>query len=447
MTWRSSVRPAVVTDGEAAVNLHRRIWLNGAAGLLALLAIDIRYGTVAWAQGAVPVFSNTGPAAETYGAERGYPTPPAMVPLNRLTPELMVGFYSHYDQVRRLRTVPTSPRPVALNRAPAEIAPVYGYDGRIKSLADYLDAHPVTGLLIARGDTILYEHYRYGRTDRDRFMSQSMAKTVIGMLVGIALDEKAIKSIDDPASAYVIELAGTKFGATPIRALLQMSSGIAYRETYQPDDDSAKLGYAVFAPDAKGAIAAVTQFNTRAAPPGVRFNYSSADTEVLGLVLSRAVKMPVAEYLSARIWSKLGAEADAAWDIDPSGQEIAFCCMVATLRDWTRFALMLANDGAWNGQQIVPRQWVVDATTAAADSRLAPGRLSPILGYGYQTWISAGERRRFSMIGIHGQNILIDPVTRIVLVHTAVRPNPAPTSSGVELSALWYAVLAQYGQR
>ena len=90
---------------------------------------------------------------------------------------------------------------------------------------------------------------------------------------------------------------------------------------------------------------------------------------------------------------------------------------------------------------------MIDATTARPDSYLAPGKLSPILGYGYQTWISAGERRRFSLIGIRGQTMLIDPVSKMVLVHTAVRLNPAPDPSGVEIAALWYAVLAQYGPR
>lgn len=397
--------------------------------------------------GAAPVFSQTGPSADTYGAARNYPVPGQILPLDKLTQDLMVGHYSHYDQFRKLRPVPTSTGPSPLKRAAAEIAPVYGYDGRIKTMADYLHDHPVTGLLIARDDTILYEHYQYGRTDRDRFMSQSMAKTVIGMLIGIAVSEKFIRSIDDPVSTYVVELAGTEYGATPIRALLQMSSGIAFRETYQPGDDVNKLAYAVFAPDGVGALAVIKQFNTRVAPPGAQFNYSSADTELLGLVLNRATKMPVAQYLSTRIWQKLGAEAEAAWDVDQSGQEIAFCCMVATLRDWARFALMLAHDGSWNGQQIVPRQWVIDATSVQAGSYLAPGKLSPILGYGYQTWISAGERRRFSLIGIQGQSILVDPVTKIVLIHTAVRPNAAPNSSNVELSSLWYAVLAQFGPR
>lgn len=395
-----------------------------------------------------PTFSDTGPGADAYGADKGYPVPGKWHPLDRMTRELMVGFHSHYDLTRPVRGVATAAMPSVLKRAPAEIAPVYGYDGRIKTLTDYLGAHPVTGLLIARDDTILFEHYQYARTDRDRFMTWSMAKTITGLLVGIALSEGAIHSIDDPAMRYVPELAGTEYGATPIRALLQMSSGIAFRETYQPGDDTTKLAMAVFPPDAPGALAAVRQFDTRAAPPATRFNYSSADSEALGLVVSRAVGMPLAQYLATRVWQKLGAEADAAWAIDPSGQELGYCCISATLRDWARLGLMLANDGQWNGQQIVPQQWILDPTTVASrDSYLAPGRLSPILGYGYQMWISAGERRRFSLIGIHGQSMLIDPVSKLVLVHTAVRPDAAPGPSGVELAALWYAILAQYSPR
>ena len=117
-------------------------------------------------------------------------------------------------------------------------------------------------------------------------------------------------------------------------------------------------------------IAALRQFNTRDAPPNTRIAYASSETEVLGLVVSRAVHMPLADYLATRIWQKLGAESDAAWAIDPTGQEVAYCCFIATLRDWARLGLMLANDGAWNGQQIVPRQWLLDATAVPRDGYL-----------------------------------------------------------------------------
>jgi CubicO group peptidase (beta-lactamase class C family) len=128
----------------------------------------------------------------------------------------------------------------------------------------------------------------------------------------------AIRSIDDLVSAYVPELDGTEYGATPIRALLQMSSGIAFTETYRSGDDVMQLGNDVFVPTAPGAVAAVKQFNTRIAPPGTRFNYSSADTEVLGLVVSRATRSTLADYLStADLEESWAPEADAAWDVDP----------------------------------------------------------------------------------------------------------------------------------
>jgi len=123
-------------------------------------------------------------------------------------------------------------------------------------------------------------------------------------------------------------------------------------EEIAPDEDIINLHKALLGKDAVGAIAALRQFNTRDAPPNTRLAYASSETEVLGLVVSRAIHMPLADYLATRIWQKLGAESDAAWAIDATGQEVAYCCFIATLRDWARLGLMLANDGAWNGQDM-----------------------------------------------------------------------------------------------
>jgi CubicO group peptidase (beta-lactamase class C family) len=412
--------------------------LRLAAGLLA--------GALAGAGVALgQTFSDTGPSADAYGRQEGYPVPEKGRALGGMPQELLVGLHSHYDRVRPVRAVPTSAAPSPLKRAARPIAPVYAYDGRFKFIGDYLAAHPTTGLLIARDDTILYEHYQYARRDGDRFLSWSMAKTVLGLLVGIAISEGAIASVDDVAAKYVPELQGTEYGATPLRAFLQMSSGVAFRETYRPGDDVSRLAASLFSADGPGALAVVRQFNTRAAPPGTRFNYSSADSEVLGLVLRRAVGMPLTDYLSTRLWQRLGAEADAAWDVDASGQEITFCCMVATLRDWARLGLMLAHDGAWNGRQIVPRPWLLEATTAAPGSYLAAGGQMAATGYGYQVWLSAGERRRFSLLGIRGQVMTVDPQSKLVIVHTAVRLDAVSDPASREFSALAFAVLAQYG--
>ncbi len=355
---------------------------RAALPILALLALVIPPCSAA-----EPILDEAGFDPDGYGATAFYPVRPAAAPIPQ---SLMVGAYSHYDRNRPLRPVPTSAPPSPLRRSDAPFALHWTHAGRPTDLEDYLARAPVTGLLIARGDTILYEHYRYGRTPQDRFLSQSMAKTVTGLLVGIALHEGRVRSLDDSAAAYVPELAGSAYGETPIRALLRMSSGVQYRETYEPGDDSAKLGRMLFPRAAPGAVAAVRQFETRIAPPGRQFNYAGAETEVLGLVVARATGVPLSDYLSSRIWAPMGMEAPAGWATDPTGQETAFCCLVATLRDWGRLGLMLAAGGSWNGRQVVPRQWIIDSTTETDPPLAYPGRPASFRGYGNQVWLLGG---------------------------------------------------------
>jgi CubicO group peptidase (beta-lactamase class C family) len=389
-----------------------------------------------------PVFSNSGYAADAYGAADDYPLP---VPGHARTQKQFVGYYSHFDEVRPADPIARAGTPSILKTTEQELTLNYPYGGQIRNLNDYLDRNPVTGLLIARGDTILYEHYRYARKDTDRLMSQSMAKTIVGMLIGIALSEGAIHSIDDLADVYVPELKDNPYGQTSIRDLLHMSSGVHFFEDSNPGDDRDKLGLDLFDPHGAGAIAAVKQFDKRERAPGTHFSYASIETEVLGLVLSHATHMSVAQYASERIWKKMGMESDASWGRDATGQNITYCCVSATLRDWARLGLMLANDGRWNGQQIVPRDWVLQATSVAPrDAFLAPGKANPIFGYGYQVWILPGERRMFALQGMDGQRIIIDPSSKLVLVQTAVWTSDHDPGMR-EIYALWYALVAQYG--
>ncbi len=390
---------------------------------------------------AVPVFNPTGPDAAAYGQAEGYL-------VHNIGPDreqrYLVGAFSHQEQLLPFHPVAKSATPAPLARAAKELAMHYRYQGRVYSLAEYLDRNPTTGLLILRDRSILFEHYQYARTDTDHFTSHSMAKTVTSMLVGIAVSEGKIKSIDDLAQIYVPELAGSEIGATSIRALLHMASGIAFRETYDGHDDAAALSRALWARNSQGPAAAIRQFNTREAAPDTQWLYKGVDTEALGLVLTRAVRMSQADYLAARIWSRIGTEADASWNTDAKGQEAAFCCLNATLRDWARLGDLLANDGAFNGQQIIPAAWVRAATTPSAPF-LQPGTSAGYFGYGYQVWLFPGERRQFALQGVHGQSIFVDPPTKTVLVHTAVRRKPSRDPTTAELIALWQALIAQSG--
>src|SRR5882762_1000586 len=385
-----------------------------------------------------PRFAPDGPDAEEYGASDGFPTGDRTT-FFRIP--FLVGSHSQLDQVFESRLVRRAETPSRLARVASEPVIQYYYQGAAASLDQYLARNPTTGLLVARGDTILIERYQYGRNDRQRFTSWSMAKTVTSMLVGIAIAAGRIRSVDDPAAAHVPGLADTEYGRTSLRHLLQMSSGVRFVENYSGRDDVARLAADTFLQTGLGGVEAVTPFNERAVPAGTKFSYASVKTQVLGLVLRNAVGRPVAEYLSEKIWRPKGAEADSTWLVDRAGQESTYCCINAVLRDYARLGLLLAHDGNWRGRQIIPATWIEEATRVRPEQgHLKPGVATPYLGYGYQVfWIAPGERRIFALLGVRGQTILVDPASRLVLVHTAVRKQAAG-GSATELRALWQAV-------
>jgi CubicO group peptidase (beta-lactamase class C family) len=390
-----------------------------------------------------PVFSQSGPDAAEYGAASGFPVG---TQATASKPEHLVATYSHFGEIFPSRQVKRAATPWQFKRA-AEPAISYTFKSERFSIEDYLARNPATGLLIAKDDTILYEHYQYARTDADRFLSQSMAKTITAMLIGIAVAENKIKSIDDPVSAYVPGLANTEYGGTSLRALLHMSSGVSFTENYDGADDVARLGRDLFVAPGRDPVASVAQFNTRVAPPETKWHYASSETEILGLVLRAAVGQPVSDYLGERIWQAIGTEADASWVIDGTGQETTFCCFNAVLRDYARLGRLLAHDGAWEGRQLIPKAWLLDATTVRpADAHLAPGTATPYFGYGYQTWLFPGQARRFALMGIRGQLIFVDPATKLVMVHTAVRKKPSDIAANSEAITMWMHVVAQLGK-
>jgi CubicO group peptidase (beta-lactamase class C family) len=430
------------------------------SGLLRALPLAALVGAVAcatptvvarWEPGPAgepgPRFNVSGPHAADFGAADGYPKGTRTTFYDVGT---SVGSHSHLDEIFPGRLVHRAEAASRLERAP-EPRITWRLEGEERTLNAYLARQPATGLLIARGNTILVERYQYARTDRDRFTSWSMAKTVTSMLIGIAIAEGFIRSVDDPAAAYVPELAGTEYGRTSLRHLLQMSSGVRFREDYSAgSSDIARLVLATYLRRGTGGVSAVTPFNQRLAPPGRRFSYSSAETQVLGLVLRAATGRPLAEYLEAKIWQPMGAEADATWLVDNSGQEAAFCCLNAVLRDYARLGLLLAQGGAWRGRQLIPAAWVIEATTVP-EGQPYLGAVTATLGYGYQTWIGpldtvADDRRLFLLWGVRGQRIYVDPRSRLVMVHTAVHLESVDTDALGEADALWAGVVNQLGR-
>jgi CubicO group peptidase (beta-lactamase class C family) len=382
-------------------------------------------------QGAGPRFRADGPNADEFGRKDGYPSCKGIDYVEQT--RCRVGALSRYDTLFPARTIPAPKQPVPLARAASEPVIRYGFSGLDLTLDDYLNRVPVTGFLIAKDNTILVERYQYGRTDTDRLTSFSMAKSVVALLIGIAVKEGAIRSVDDLAETYVAGLKDTEYGRTPIKALLLMASGVAFSEDYASrSSDIYKLARLTLE-DPAGSLAAVKQFNTRRSPPGARFSYSSAETVVLGLVLAAATKRTVSDYAAEKLWQPLGAEADATWIIDATGQEVTFAYVNAVLRDWARLGLMLANRGNWQGKTVIPEDWLAASAADALPTESPPGK------YGYQIWY-ATDTGRFSLRGLRGQFVLVDPDLKLVLVQTALSGGPPQFA---ELFALWNALRAQ----
>lgn len=326
----------------------------------------------------------------------------------------------------------------------------YRYRNIGYTLADYLERQRATGLLVLKNGEIVAEHYRYGRKDDARFLSFSMAKSVTALLVGAALERGSIASLDDPAEKYVKPLTGSPYGATTIRQLLRMSSGLTFTERYDGSDDIARLSRAgAGAPGAGTPGDVLRSITDRHSPAGQKFVYASAETDVLGRVLAAATGQNMAELTRDWLWQPLGAEHDAYWRIGADGQAQAFGAFNASLRDWGRLGLMVANDGEVGGQQIVSREYLLDATDPARQpDAFKPRRATPYFGYGYQFWLMPMKERTFAMQGIHGQTLYIQPATGIVMVLTSVweqasgRQDPQPYE---ERDALWRGVLRSLG--
>lgn len=376
----------------------------------------------------LPFSSVGGPDAEEYGAAEHFPIGSEATAFEK---KYMVGSFSHFDTIYPAHTIAPAAHPWEFHHPASAPEIFYFHAGSRYSLKDYLAHLPVTGLLIAKDDQILFEGYQYDRTGRDRFTSQSMVKTIVAMLAGVAVSEHAISSTADVASKYVPELKDSDYGKVTIRDLLHMSSGV----TCQTQDPAL---------DAVG-LPALAQKCKQAAPEGTRFRYSAADSEVLGLIVGRAVHTSLAPYLEERIWQNIGTESKATWTIDASGKELAFCCFNATLRDYARFARLLAYDGAWNGKQLIPQQWLRDATTVKdSDSQLTPGKPAPFFGYGYQLWIFPGPRRMFALLGANGQRIFVDPQTKLIMVQTAVMEKGVDPPKDAEMIGLWLSLVHHY---
>jgi CubicO group peptidase (beta-lactamase class C family) len=344
-----------------------------------------------------------------------------------------------------------SDTPMPLPRSESEPSFRWEADNRKNLTVDhYMARQRIMGLMIIKDGVVQVERYQYDRTPAHRFVSNSMAKSIVSLAIGIALNEGKIASLDDRADHYAPKLSGTLYGETTIRNLLRMSSGAHFEENYDGKDDLERFGRAVIRGGVEEAAKVITQ---RDAPQGTRFSYASAETEVLAAVLRGATGTNVSEYLTPRLWQAIGAETSALWRAEKGGLERAAGNFNATLRDYARLGIVLANDGVRpddpDRKQIIPRDYLLDATDwRRAPEASRPLAATPYYGYSYQFWTFPSEKRRFALLGVYGQMIFIDPGLKLVMVQTAANATAkaGQTTLGKDADAFWRGVVRKYGR-
>lgn len=389
-----------------------------------------RVGCIALAAG-INAPAHAAPDENELGKANDYPYQRLIPDFSLMTDRYKVGNFTNMEKIFWPREIPAASQPRPLAKRPEAFQLKYEFDGKSLTIEDLLARQRITGLLILKGDSIIYEAYQYDRTAESRFASFSMAKTVVGLLAGIALGEGRIASLDDAATKYAPDLKGTAYGTASVRDLLRMSSGAKWSDKVVAGQatDVAELTADTYFRRARGGASSLQRVDQSVAPPGTAFNYSSAETFALGLVVRGATGGDLAAYASEKLWKPLGAESAASWLTDWSGAESAFCCINARLRDYGRLGLLLASDGEVDGKQVVPREFLLDATDPSRQPEyLKPRKATAFFGYGYQTWLYPYRTRTFQARGLFGQEIVVQPSSKIVVVITSALRTPDTTN-------------------
>ena len=308
------------------------------------------------------------------------------------------------------RPLPASPQPFHYPVAAQELGPRnVTENGKDVPLDTWLADHKTVAFLVIRRDTILYERYFKGYDTTQVHPSFSMAKSVVSMLIGTAIADGLIRDVQQPITDFIPELKANGFDAVTIEHVLQMTSGIDFQESYvNPFGTVAKFYYG-------RQLTKYTLDLKLKHPPGTKWEYVSGDTQLLGLLLERALRAKgdprtLTQYLSDRIWTPLGMEHPSSWSIDHKGDGIekAFCCINAPARDFAKLGSLYLKKGLWRGQQLVPEAWVETSTKAVTTNGGASF-------YRYQWWLPSGEGD-FNAEGILGQFIYVDPARELVIV-------------------------------
>jgi CubicO group peptidase (beta-lactamase class C family) len=279
------------------------------------------------------------------------------------------------------------------------------------------------------------ERYGLGFDANGRWTSFSVAKSITATLVGAAIRDGHIRSMDDKVSDYIADMKDSAYDDVSIRQLLTMTSGVRWNEGYgDPNSDVARFNKHEPEPGVDALVSYLRRL-PREAPAGTRWLYSTGETNLVGVLLGAATGRPLSDYLSEKIWQPAGMEQQATWILSRTGKEISGCCIQAATRDFARFGQFILEGARVNGQSIVPDGWLAEATTEQAGIGL-PGQ-----GYGYQWWTYADGS--FSARGIFGQGIFIDPKRKLVIALNANWGGGASDPAAKEAREAFYRAVQQ----
>ncbi len=315
------------------------------------------------------------------------------------------------------RPLPASSTPFKFANPEKPLSPkAFSIGGKSYDFEKYLKNNKTVAFLIIRNDTLLYEKYFSGYKEDSRVASFSMAKSFTSLLIGAAISDGLIKSVDDPVTTYLPEMARNGFDKVTIRHLLQMTSGLKFNESYySPAAEAAAFYYGRHLRKRTLAL-------KLSGKPGTAFDYTSGSTQILGSILDRVLKgKTVTDYFNEKVWAQLHPQYEAGWSIDQKkdGLEKTFCCVNATAVDFAKVGKLLNEKGTFNGAPVISPEWIIESTTP--DTTHGGARF-----YKYQWWLQPGTT--FAQ-GFLGQYIYSFPQKNIIIVRLGKAEGKAPWSA------------------
>ncbi len=327
--------------------------------------------------------------------------------------------FVNMDKIFPTRNIKASKDPKPIKKNIKSLPETFSFEGELMNLKEYLDYFWSDGMIVIHKDEIVYENYWLGNDESKKHISWSVAKSFISALVGIALEERLIDSLEDPITKYLDDFKNTGYDGVSIKDVLQMSTGVLFNEDYADNDsDINRFGRAI----ATGtSMRDFSKTLTREKEPGTYMHYVSINTQVLGFLLQEVTDRSISEYLYEKIWNPLGMEDSAYFILDDVEDEFALGGLNATLRDYAKFGLLYLKKGRWNDSQILSDQWV-DNSHKTDEEHLVPGvrdTSSNPWGYGYQWWVPGFPDTDYIASGVYNQYIYIDPESEIVIAKTS----------------------------